>query len=56
MLGGGLMLGRAQQALAYLRSRLSKWSASCSCDTRKSSKGCWYRESKDPSLPLLARS
>lgn len=25
----------------YLRSRLSKWSASCSRDTRKSSNGCW---------------
>lgn len=40
----------------HLRSRLSKWSASCSGDTRKSSKGCWYRDSKDPSLPLLASS
>lgn len=40
----------------YLRSRLSKWSASCSCDTRNSSKGCWYRNSKEPSLPLLASS
>lgn len=35
--------------LPHLRSRLSKWSARCSWEMRKSSNGCWYRASKEPS-------
>lgn len=57
MQGGACAAGEElNEHWPHLRSRLSKWSASCSGDTRKSSKGCWYRNSKDPSLPLLASS